>query len=356
MKKILALIFLLALMIPQICSAAWQPDLRIRILDKISSVSVETSIPSVFQLEGEKNFKFLKAQTIAKIEVKNGKIFVNGENSNATKIFLRTREKRPLTEIQTSVQNKKYPGGLNIEVVNGSLTIINVAPIEEYLRGVLPSEMSPSYPIEALKAQAIAARTFALKNRGKHGLDGFDLCNTTHCQVYKDASSYSDSTDQAIRETYGQTLFFGNVIIDAPFHADSGGQTASSKEVWGSDFVYLQSVRDTRFDPWKIESKSDFDSIAHIYKTTSNRVEKITFRQGKNLVTLTGAEIRSAFGLPSTMFEVTCKNKTLTFIGYGSGHGVGMSQKGAREMANRGKKFDEILKHYFQKIEIRKLY
>lgn len=356
MKKILALIFLIAILIPQFCFAAWQPDLRIKIIDKIQSVSVETSIPSVFQIEDEKIFKFLKAQTLAKIEIKNGKIFVNGENSNSTKIFLRTREKKSLTEMKTIVQNLTYPGGLNIEIVNGSLRIVNVAPIEEYLRGVLPSEMSPSYPIEALKAQAIAARTFALKNRGKHGLDGYDLCNSTHCQVYKDESSYSNSTDKAIAETFGQTLFFGDVIIDAPFHADSGGKTASSKEVWGGDFIYLQSVNDVRFDPWKVESKSDFDSIDHIYKTTSGRVEKITFRQGKNLVTLTGSEIRAAFNLPSTMFDVKCKSKILTFIGYGSGHGVGMSQMGARELANRGKKFDEILKHYFQKIEIRKLY
>ena len=357
MKKILLLISIFTFFIVQTASAAeYQPDLRVKVLENVAAVYIETTMPAEFQTDRKKKIKDVNLDTHYKVEAKNGKIFIDGKNTNATTIFLRAKDRKSANEMRTFVQNTRYPGGMNFVVNKGKLIVVNVVPIEEYLRGVVPNEMQANFPLEALKAQSITARTYALKNRGKHGLDGYDLCNGVHCQVYRDVSSFNPATDEAIAETRGQVLYFGNVIIDAPFHADSGGRTASSKEVWGGDYVYLQSVEDIRFDPWQIESKSDFDSIAHIYKSESNRVEKITFKQGSEFVTLTGVEIRKAFNLPSTMFDVECKNKILTFTGYGRGHGVGMSQLGAAELAERGKSCEEILKNYFQKITIKKLY
>jgi len=128
----------------------------------------------------------------------------------------------------------------------GSVTAVNVISVEEYLYGVLPSEMSPSFQIEALKAQAVAARTFTFYqiNEGRHTASGFDLCDTTHCQVYRGAGLEHTNTNRAVDETFGLVMFHSGRPILASYFSSSGGATDNSENVWFEARPYLRSVNE----------------------------------------------------------------------------------------------------------------
>ena len=137
-----------------------------------------------------------------------------------------------------------YRGAIEFRPDGSSLTAINVLCIEEYLYGVLPVEMSYYFHINALKAQAIASRTFMTyrRNEGRHRGRGFDLCDDIHCQSYRGTGQEHENTTHAIRETAGQMLFYNNRVILAVYHASSGGSTDSSENVWVEARPYLRAV------------------------------------------------------------------------------------------------------------------
>lgn len=141
------------------------------------------------------------------------------------------------------VEDRNYRGYINFKIKGNELLTINYLELNSYLYGVLPKEMPPSFHIEALKAQAIAARSYTLANM-KHKNEGYDLCDTTHCQVYGGLDGESASTNQAVDETSGMIISHNDKIIDALYHSNSGGYTASSEEVWGGSLPYLLSVKD----------------------------------------------------------------------------------------------------------------
>lgn len=143
------------------------------------------------------------------------------------------------------VDGKSYRGSITLEKnSDGLINVINTLSVEDYLCAVLPREMSPSFEAEALKAQAVAARTYVLKHLGKHSSSGFDVCDTIHCQVYGGYSSESEKTTAAVKATAGQVALYNGALIDAVYSASSGGYTESAVNVWGSDFAYLQAVED----------------------------------------------------------------------------------------------------------------
>jgi len=139
-----------------------------------------------------------------------------------------------------------YRGIIEFNITGGRLTAINVICMEEYLYGVLPAEMGHYFHINALKAQAIASRTFMAyrRNEAAHSHQNFDLCDSTHCQSYRGTLREHDSTTRAIRETRGQMLFYNNSPILAVYFASSGGSTDNSENVWVQARPYLRAVRD----------------------------------------------------------------------------------------------------------------
>lgn len=142
---------------------------------------------------------------------------------------------------------RRYRGTIEVRVdARGRLTVVNLLPLEEYLRGVLPMELSPSAPLQALRAQAIVARTFTFSALGRHRADGFDVCDGTHCQVYAGAGHERDATDRAVRETRGLVLRHEGKLVPTYYHAACGGATDSPSEVWSgaSDFPCLAGVID----------------------------------------------------------------------------------------------------------------
>lgn len=149
---------------------------------------------------------------------------------------------KPVSEGFISVKNKWYRGFFIVHNNSGTLTVINKIDIEDYIRGVVPSEMPSKWNYEAHKAQAIAARSYALANLGKRASSGYDLKDTPEDQAYGGASAESARTNQAVKETEGIVLIYNLKIIPAYYSASAGGQTSSSAAVWTKNLPYLQSV------------------------------------------------------------------------------------------------------------------
>ena len=233
----------------------------------------------------------------------------------------------------------------------------------EYLVGVVRAEMPASFEPEALKAQAVAARTYTLykmQTGGNHG-DTADICtDSTCCQAYiseenarnnwgENADAYEEKIETAVRETDGETILYGGVPILAVFHSCSAGQTRSSGQVWVSDLPYLQAV----------SSPEPADSIPNYYSRVEFTAEE--FRE-KVLASypeadlsgesMKGSTLRSVLGLRSACFEWEAADGKLVFFVTGYGHGVGMSQYGANQMAKEGADYRTILTHYYTGVTV----
>lgn len=143
-----------------------------------------------------------------------------------------------------SYNDRPYRGRFEVVPKERGLTVINILPLEEYLYGVLKAEVSPSWPFEALKAQAVVSRTFALSNLGRHSREGFDLCAKVHCQGYLGLTGEDPTLNRAVDATRGEVLTYNGSIAKVFYHSDSGGYTASSKSVWGEDIPYLKGKRE----------------------------------------------------------------------------------------------------------------
>lgn len=358
----------------------------------------------------------------------------------------------------TTVGSRMFRG--SISVVNGQskgLTAVNTVDFEEYLYGVVPAEMVPSWHIEALKAQAVAARSMAIYQYNRHTQKGYNLVDTVTSQVYKGVSIETERTNQAVDETYNQVITYNGKIAEALYFSTSGGYTESAEDVWGNPIDYLVAMPDIyeikpEAAPWsrtitlsEIQRCADqknanigqVQGVEIISRTQSGRVSQLNILGTSGTLALTKEDIRTFFSstdsgsLRSRMFKFTpydevgnsgqevptqakvvamgkeniteinlsdavvmsnndirslgqniavqsstgiteignntpsSGNNTsqdeitriygdVTFYGKGFGHGVGMSQSGARGMADSGFTYEEILKYYYTGIEVQK--
>lgn len=259
----------------------------------------------------------------------------------------------------------------------GHLTVINELDLEEYLYGVLKNEVDPQWPTEALKAQAVASRTWALYNLSRFASEGYDVCATTECQVYYGVTAEDPRTSAAVDETRGQIMTYQGRPIFAAYHSDSGGYTESSELVWGgAGYPYLKGVADpystgaphhewiVRIDLSTFESRmrrsgrmiANVTGIEVAEATPSGRAALLRVTGAHGVLLLKGAELRAVLGvadLRSTLFTVRLvpdDPPQAEFQGRGSGHGVGLSQWGARGMAEAGRRYQEILSYYYNGI------
>ena len=239
---------------------------------------------------------------------------------------------------------------------------------ETYIEGVVASEMPSSFHFEALKAQAVASRTYALGRI----LSGASLCDTVHCQVYR-SNDIPQKVEKAVRDTKGQVLLYnGKLAAQALYFSSSAGDTENAEDVFSNAYPYLVSVsssdepgathkKETLSMTTKAFAKKikeampelDFGTIKKINikissHTKGGRVDKIKV----GTQTLSGADIRSIFNLYSTRFSIDFKKDSIIITTSGSGHGVGMSQYGAKAMAELGYSYDEILEFYFTDVTI----
>lgn len=268
---------------------------------------------------------------------------------------------------------------------NGEVKELN---IDEYLYGVVSSEMPANYEIEALKAQAIVARTYTIyqmiNNSSKH--ENADICdNYACCQAWiskeerlqkwseEESENYWNKIVDSVNSTTGKIVTYNGTPINAFFHANSGGVTESSLNIWGGiDYPYLKSVETAGEEGYtqyasqvvlgqqelleKIKSKyndceinfEQSNCIQILEYTTSGRVKTIRFGNKE----IAGTEARTLLGLKSTNFTFSIDNKNIIFSVTGYGHGVGMSQTGADALAKAGANYEKIIKHFYTNVEI----
>lgn len=188
-------------------------------------------------------------KTIVKIDAMKGYEIVPYRNTMAIRldgkfyqIYSDNIVLKPSTGGFISAKSKWYRGHLIIQNKNKKLTVINEVDLEDYIKGVFPSEMPSSWELEALKAQAIAARSYALANLGKRASLGYDLKDTPEDQAYGGASAETSKTNKAVDETSGLVLTYNYKVVSAFYSASAGGQTVTAKEAWGNDVPYVRSV------------------------------------------------------------------------------------------------------------------
>lgn len=281
-----------------------------------------------------------------------------------------------------------YRGMLTVRRVDASLSVINTVDVESYIYGVLGPEIGASAPTEALKAQAVAARTYGLKNRGRFASDGFDVDDSTRSQQYSGIETESDTIINAVNATRGEVLTYEGNLIEAMFSTDCGGVTAPDET---GEHPYFKAVPDNAgpdqpdysvyspYHDWdfrisqsklsellnnnprsKVEkfvsmSLDDFDASGRIRTAT-------VWNSDGARKTITGSQLRETIGydaMRSTRVTLTIKsNGDYLFHGHGWGHGYGMSQVGAIAMASApyNKNYEEILKHYYVGVKLVKYY
>lgn len=241
--------------------------------------------------------------------------------------------------------------------------------LEDYLVGVLCAEVSAEFPPAALQAQAVAARTYCLYRieKGKLHPDGAELCDDyAHCMAYKDPALVGEEKASAMRAavqaTAGEVLTYDGKLIDAVFHDSSRGYTESALAVWGIELPYLQPVstpEEPRESGVTVTAEEIFAALGREAPVSSEPFGGVTEDAAGRALTvricetdLTALELRQALGLRSTSFTVTYEAGKYAFHVCGYGHGVGMSQQGARAMAEAGSDCREILLHYYTGCDI----
>lgn len=295
--------------------------------------------------------------------------------------------------------DKQYRGAIEVIPGNEGFQLVNIINLEEYLYSVLPSEMPANWPRQALCAQAIAARTWAVRNKNRHKREGFNFCSSVHCQVYRGAGVETKSTNQAVDDTAGIILVSDNQPIDIFYSNNCGGCTrsgiidASSLDIhlpfsvlelqeWlmgkPETFCNLGFEKSANFRWVRIYKKEQLEALLEKSgfavggltriipqrRTRSGHLISIKIEGGRNSEIIEGENnIRKILGgLRSSAFKVETKigqqNAPAEFIFYGGGfgHGKGLCQTGLKGMALRGYNYLEIIRHYFPNSEIKKIY
>jgi stage II sporulation protein D (peptidoglycan lytic transglycosylase) len=269
------------------------------------------------------------------------------------------------------VNGRSYRGWVEIRKKrNGMLMVINDLDIEDYLRGVLASEIPPGWKYEALKAQAVAARTYALYQKKTAGRRPYDIAATVNSQVYAGSEAERPREARAVEDTKGFVIVYRGEIIPAFFHSSCGGQTENAAALWGIDAPYLKGVdcecqQISQYGLWEKRINTtqiikalrkqgfiinDILGISIRGITPAGRVKEVAIRSSRGEFLIPAESLRAAIGntvVPSVFFELELDGNEAVFSGRGSGHGVGLCQWGAEEMAERGYDFKAILSHYY---------
>jgi len=426
-------------------SASTEPIINVLILkSKKIRIRSDRSIPLIINSQRFSNRR-IKGLILKKQNNRTNLIFDKNKNKiydleNENILVVRSSDRRGIW-----VGEKRYAGQLKIFIRDNDILVVNVLGIEKYLGSVVGSEMPAKWPLEALKAQAIASRTYALKKKGN---PLYDIDSTNNNQVYTGLEARTYKTVRAVNSTRSLVLTYKNKLINSLFHSSSAGMTENSQDVWENKYPYLTSVKD--FDKnnpklrWEKKfSKSQlqklFPRIGGIKQieildiTSTGRIKNVKIQGDFGTDQISGVDIRKRMNLKSTLvrfkfiednankssneslkllpinsqenepithivrvgenliviadqYDVnvdklvalnniknsslinigqrlliprkslnssSSSKETLVVSGYGSGHGVGMSQWGARYMANKGQKAKDILKHFYKGVEIK---
>jgi len=372
-KRFLIFLVLFVLAIKPISSQ----DIKVGILTNHNIKSfIFSTDAGRYQITGDSAHTIaIKKKSVINFSVNDTSITVKDLNNfigNFKYIEIKGLAKENIFEIQSikpKLKAKTYEDGLILFPDNGFIRIINKVDLEHYIAGVVESEAGSRSSLEYYKTQAIITRTYALKNFHRHEDYGYNLCSEVHCQAYHNRAHISDKIIKAVKFTRGLIIVDTTLnLITATFHSNSGGQTCSSEMVWLTPKSYLKTVTDTfslsksnstweKTIPlwkWKTYLKQNGFTIPTTVKSSDyaynqpNRKMFYTFNGDSMLL----KSIRADFKLRSTFFSTKLEGNNLILSGKGYGHGVGLSQQGAMEMAETGYNYRKIIKFYYKNVFI----
>lgn len=347
-------------------------SIRVLIARDFERVTIRSGEPMTFELG---NGATLSRAGAARIGKRAGRLTLNGARLSDSEMTVRSKG-------ALRYNGAEYSGSFEFIVTRAGSLLINHVDLEDYLLGVVAAEMSDDWPIEALKAQAVASRSYALFHKFRSAGRAYDALATVDSQVYNGAPPLgAKNIERAVGETRGETLVFNGEIAEALFHSSSGGRTEDISDVWNSEErAYLRSRPSddsaSPYDRWSVGLSErrirsslrsdgyDVGPISYITPdsyTRSGRIKelRIISNHPSKLLILPAIEFRRALGprlIKSTRFHVSLSDGNyFNFTGSGYGHGVGMSQYAAMVMAERGADYREILAHFYRGARIEHL-
>ena len=346
-----------------VCLPASALELRVAIRDGVDQLTVGTSTQGVVKSAAGQPVQQTPAGQSVILTAEGSQVQVGDWRGNGFWV-------EPGGDGYVFVGDRWYRGRVFVVPYNGGMLAVNYVDLEEYLYSVVGGEMPTSWPIEALKAQAVAARTFVLYRRQGSNHPHFDVGSTTAAQVYRGLAEEAPSTITAVNSTRGQVLTYNGQVILAAFHSASGGHTENVEDIWSQPLPYLRAVED--FDAgspvyqWtETVSQANFRAqvpgignlvgATPLQTTARGRVVEMRLEGENGTTVLSGNDLRRLFRLRSTLFSVAVTGGQMPSPARGSAHGLGLSQWGAHNLAQQGYTYLQILGHYYQGAQLSQL-
>jgi stage II sporulation protein D len=277
------------------------------------------------------------------------------------------------------VNGKGYRGLIEVFPADKGVLVVDELPLEDYLVGLINCEISSLWPMEAVKAQAVIARTYALYQKESRKYALYHLESSVLDQVYEGVDIEDNRASRAVKETAGEVLTYAGKVIQAFYHSNCGGHTEAAVNVWGGDIAYLQGVDckycqaapagrwEQRLPLKKVESLlkgagypvSGLCEIRPGRTNSSGRLREVALVTTKGGQSIPAVNFRKALGysvIKSTNFTSQTLKDELLFEGAGNGHGVGLCQWGAKQRATEGFAYQEILQYYYPGVRMQKVY
>jgi stage II sporulation protein D len=336
-------------------SAAQAYQLRVAINQQAKEINIGASTSAIVTDGNGRKLGDLQAQK--GLVAVAGKEAVKLGNEQLNRLWV-----KPQSGGYVWIGDRWYRGMVEVIPTGSKLVAVNHVDLEEYLYSVLGAEMGGHFPPEALKAQAVAARSYAIYKSQSTADKLFDVDNTQTTQVYKGLSSETNTTQAAVRATARQVMTYQGKIILAVFHAASGGHTENVEDIWSSPVPYLRGVpdfdRDTPAYAWtktlspiELSKSLGVNNIKAILPDRTSKFgsvlsAKVVGDRGEQIIK--GTRLRSLLKLRSLRFTVTPSPDGFVFNGLGYGHAIGLSQWGAKSLAEQGAKYSAILAHYYR--------
>ncbi len=341
-----------------------------------SEVNVQTGLGSYSVYGNGKHLIDLKESTILRVQEQGGLIHLRTITQDLG-TFYNIELKRNVWGSCLKIQPKgdkalhEYHDNFTIKPFSGKLRIINHVYIEHYIAGVVESEAGTKEPKEYYKVQSVICRTYALNNRRRHEAEGFQLCDKVHCQVYHRRSMNNPDIVKGTQETIGIVIVDSDInLITAAFHSNCGGYTCNSEDVWSGSLEYLRAREDEyclqeNHSYWRTSfPKSkwlNYLSVKHGYPVYEEEAREEAleycpeFREhflNPDGYRIPFKSIRYGLGLQSAFFSIDTVQDSVILEGHGYGHGVGLCQEGAMNMAKSGIPYSDILHYYYKDVHL----
>jgi len=344
---------------------------RVAIIQQTTSLNIKIRGP--YKIIDAKSSKFLyKGDSLnSTISTSRDGIFIAGKVFTTGSIIITADNNAPVF-----INSRRFKGNIKlVQNPNSTLTVINEIDLEDYVKGILYHEASHYWPYEALKAQAVASRTYALYQIQESGLREYDVTSDVYSQVYGGSASERYRTNKAVDETRAEVLKYQGKVFPAYFHATCGGHTENASVLWNIDIPPLRGVvcgfcKDSPHFYWHtvltlkdLQDKltdsgyniKDIEDIVILDRDNSGRVINLMLKSALDKITISAKDLRNIIGpdvIRSTNFSLDIVNHDVVFKGVGWGHGVGLCQWGAYFMAKQGYNYKQILMYYYPGADI----